>query len=115
MLGELPFYAELNILKTWKAFKGYVHSYSIGIIDWQDSWKAFKGYVHSYNIEIIDLQDASIQLAISRSSIKDLIKELLAKIKGSNIKEHWKYKERESVSFKYATKTKQSWWQLWIS
>ena len=33
ILCELPFYNELNIVKISKAFKGYVRSYSIEIID----------------------------------------------------------------------------------
>ena len=32
ILSELPFYAELNIVKTAKAFKKYARSYSIEII-----------------------------------------------------------------------------------
>ena len=48
MLQELPFYNELNIVKTSKAFKGYTRSYSI---------------------EIIYLKDPSAQLTISKTSI----------------------------------------------
>ena len=36
MLRELPFYEELNILKTAKAFKRYARSYSIEIIKDKD-------------------------------------------------------------------------------
>ena len=61
MLLELLFYDELNIVKTSKAFKGYVRSYSV---------------------EVIDSKDPSIQFTISRPSIKDLFKDLLAEIKG---------------------------------
>ena len=43
--------------------------------------KAFKGYARSYNIEIIDSEDPSVQLAISKSSIKYLFKDLLDEIK----------------------------------
>ena len=32
VLHELPFYDELNIIKTTKSFKRYAGSYSIGII-----------------------------------------------------------------------------------
>ena len=32
ILSELPFYAELNIVKTAKAFKKYARNYSIEII-----------------------------------------------------------------------------------
>ena len=51
MLCELPFYDELNIVKTSKAFKGYARSYCI---------------------ELIDSKDPSIQLTISKASIEDL-------------------------------------------
>ena len=45
--------------------------------------KAFKEYARNYDVEIIDSRDQSIQLTISRPSIKDLFKDLLAWIKGS--------------------------------
>ena len=61
MLREIPFYNELSIEKTSKVFKGYARSYSI---------------------EIIDLKNPSVQLTISKASIKDLFKDLLAEIKG---------------------------------
>ena len=33
MLCALPFYDELNIAKTSKAFKGFAHSYIVEVID----------------------------------------------------------------------------------
>ena len=54
MLLQLPFYDELNMVKTSKAFKGYARS-----------WK-----------------DPSVQLTVSKPSIKDLFKDLLNEIKG---------------------------------
>ena len=36
LLHELPFYDELNIVKTSKAFKGYARSYNIETIDSKD-------------------------------------------------------------------------------
>ena len=36
MLHEVPFYDELNVVKTSKAFKGHARSYSIEIIDSKD-------------------------------------------------------------------------------
>ena len=61
LLHELSFYNELATEKTSKAFKGYCRN---------------------YKIEIIDSKDPSIQLtASSKSSIKDLFKDLLDKIK----------------------------------
>ena len=41
-----------------------------------------KGYAGSYKIEIIDLKDPLAQLEASKSSIKDLFKDLLDEIKG---------------------------------
>ena len=61
LLHELPFYDELNTVETSKAFKGYAHSYSV---------------------EVINSEDPSVQLTISRPSIKDLFKDLLPEIKG---------------------------------
>ena len=61
MLHELPFYNELGIAKTSKAFKGYARS---------------------YNIKVIDSTDPPVQLTISKSIIKDSFKELSEKIKG---------------------------------
>lgn len=57
MLREVPFYDELNTVKESKAFKKQARS---------------------YGVEVIDLKDASVQLLTSRSSIKDLFKNLIA-------------------------------------
>ena len=94
MLHELPFYNELSIVKTSKAFKGYGRSYSI---------------------EIIDSKDPSVQLTISKPSIKDFFKELLNEIKGFKYQItlkvlFCKYKENTdkefaSVYFNSTTKT----------
>ena len=66
VLCKRPFYNELNIVKTSKAFKRYAKSYSI---------------------EIIDSKDSSVQFTISKPSIKDLLKDLLKEIsKVLNIK-----------------------------
>ena len=61
MLLEIPFHNELSIVKTPKAFQGYARSYSI---------------------EIINLKDPSVQLTISKPSIKEIFKDLLDEIKG---------------------------------
>ena len=58
---ELPFYDELSIEKISKVFKTQTRS---------------------YKIEIIDLKDSSVPLKASKSSIKDLFKDLLDEIKG---------------------------------
>ena len=65
LLHELPFYDELSILQISKAFKGYEKS---------------------YKIEIIDSKDPLAQLEASKSSIKDLLKDLLDNIKGFKYK-----------------------------
>ena len=44
--------------------------------------KAFKEYARSYKIEIIDSKDPLAELEASKSSIEDLFKELLNKLKG---------------------------------
>ena len=43
--------------------------------------KAFKRYVRSYKIEIIDSKDPLAQLGASKSSIEDLFKDLLIEMK----------------------------------
>ena len=44
--------------------------------------KAFKKYAKSFSIEIIDSKDPLVQLNASKSSIKDLFKDLLYEMKG---------------------------------
>ena len=61
LLQELPVYNELNVAK---------------------SSNAFSGYARSYKIEIIDHKDPLVQLQASKSSIDDLFKNLLDKMKG---------------------------------
>ena len=61
LLHELPFYNELSIKQLSKAFK----------------W-----YAGTYKIEITDSKDPLVQLEASKSSIKDLFKEVLFEIKG---------------------------------
>ena len=61
LLYELPFYDSLNIKEISKVFKRYAKSYSI---------------------EIIDSKHPLIQLNASKSSIKDLFKDLLYEMKG---------------------------------
>ena len=58
-MRDLPPYGEVKIVKTSKAFKGYARSYSI---------------------EVIDSKYPLVQLTVSRSSIKDLFKDLIAEI-----------------------------------
>ena len=60
LLSELPFYKELNVIKT----------------DY-----AFRGYAMSYKVQIVEKKDPSIQLEASKTSIKDLFKDLLDEIK----------------------------------
>ena len=56
MLSQLPFYEELNTIKTYHAFKGYAMS---------------------YKIELIEKKDSIEQLEASKSNIKDLFSGLL--------------------------------------
>ena len=52
MFSEIPFYEELNVIKT-----SYV----------------FTGYAMSYKVEIIDKKDPIKQLETNKSSIKDVL------------------------------------------
>ena len=61
LLKELPFYDELSIVKNLNAFGGYARS---------------------YKVEIVDKKDPLVLLEASKSSIKDLFKDLLNEIKG---------------------------------
>ena len=61
MLSELPFYEELNVIKTNHAFRGYAMSYKVKIIEKKDPIK---------------------QLEASKSKIKDLLSDLLNETKG---------------------------------
>ena len=61
LLSELPFYEELNVIKTDHAFKGYAMS---------------------YKVELVEKKDPLIQLEASKSSIKDLFNDLLDETKG---------------------------------
>ena len=61
MLSELPFYEELNVIKTNHAFRGYAMSYKVKIIEKKDPIK---------------------QLEASKSKMKDLLSNLLNETKG---------------------------------
>ena len=61
LLAELPFYDQLNMIKTDQTFKGYARS---------------------YKVEIVDKEDLIVQLEASKSSIKDLFNDLLNETKG---------------------------------
>ena len=61
LLPELPFYDQLNIIKTDQAFSSYAGS---------------------YKFEIVDKNDLIVQLEASKSSNKDLFNDLLNETKG---------------------------------
>ena len=61
MLSELPFYEELNVIKTNDAFRGHAMS---------------------YKVVLIEKKDPIEQLEASKPSIKDLLSGLLNKTKG---------------------------------
>ena len=61
LLHELPLYDELSITEISKAFKRYARS---------------------YKVEIVDHKDLLVQLEASKSSIKDLFKDLSNEMKG---------------------------------
>ena len=66
MLRELPFYDELNIVKSAKALKNYARSYSMEIIKDKDE----------------NLNDPLIELEARKSVIKVLFRDLLIEMKG---------------------------------
>ena len=66
MLSELPFYEELNILKTAKAFKRHARSFGTEIIKDKDG----------------NMNDPLAKLEASKSVIKDLSRDLSIKMKG---------------------------------
>ena len=61
LLSELPFYEELNVIKTNHAFRGYAMS---------------------YKVVLVEKKDPIEQLEASKPSIKDLFSDLLSKTKG---------------------------------
>ena len=61
MLSELPLYEELNVIKTNHAFRGYATS---------------------YKVKLFEKKDPIEQLEGSKSSIKDLLSDLLDETKG---------------------------------
>ena len=65
LLSELPFYEELSITKTNRAFRGYAMS---------------------YKVELIKRKDPINQLEASKSSFKDLLSYLLNETKGLSTK-----------------------------
>ena len=60
LLSELPFYEGLNVIKADHAFKGYVMSYIV---------------------ELVEKNDPLVQLKTTKSSIKDLFNDLLDETK----------------------------------
>ena len=94
LLHELPFYDELSVVKKSKAFKEYARS---------------------YKVEIIDSRNPLVQLEASKSSTKDLFKDLLNEIKGFKYQATvtvllYKHKMNENIEyspvyFNSATKT----------
>ena len=61
LLAELPFYNQLNIVRTDHAFSAYAMS---------------------YKVEIVDKKSLIVQLEASKSSIKDLFIDLLNETRG---------------------------------
>ena len=60
MLSELPFYEELNVIKTNQEFKGHAMS---------------------YKVELVEKKDSVNHLDTGKSSIKDLLNDLLDETK----------------------------------
>ena len=84
LLHELPFYDKSSVVEVSKGFKRYARS---------------------YKVEIIDFKDPSVQLEASKSSIKDLFKDLLNEMKGFKYKITLKTllsKEKQNKSIEYS-------------
>ena len=94
LLHELPFYNELNIYEMLKVLR----------------W-----YARTYQVKIVDSKDPLAQLEGSKSSIKDLFKNLFGEIKGFkhqttvkvSLRKHTKNEDIEfaSTCFDSTTKT----------
>ena len=65
LLSELPFYEELNVIKTNHTFRGYAMN---------------------YKVELVEKKDPITQLKASKSNIKDLLNDLLNETKGFKYK-----------------------------
>ena len=82
-LAELPFFEQLSIIKTNQAFKGYVIS---------------------YKVEIVEKKDPGLQLEASKLGIRNLFSNLLDEIKGFKYQITVKvllkkYKPNEEIEF----------------
>ena len=68
--------------------------------------KAFKRYARGYKVEIVDHKDHLVQLEASKSSIKDLLKDLLNEMKGFKYQLTMKVllsKEKENENIEYSS------------
>ena len=63
-LAKLPFYEQLSVIKTNQAFRGYAMS---------------------YKVETVERKYPTVQLELSKSSIKDLFSDLLSETKGNRL------------------------------
>ena len=84
-MHELPLYDELSITEVSKAFKRYARG---------------------YKVEIVDHKDLLVQLEASKSSIKDLLEDLLNEMKGFKYQLTMKVllsKEKENENIEYSS------------
>ena len=82
MLSELPFYKELNVIKTNQEFKGHAMS---------------------YKVELVEKKDSVNHLDTGKSSIKDLLNDLLDETKS------FKYQITLKILFWNNTGQKRNW------
>ena len=82
MLSELPFYEELNVIKTNQEFKGHAMS---------------------YKVELVEKKDSVNHLDTGKSSIKDLLNDLLDETKS------FKYQITLKILFWNNTGQKRNW------
>ena len=88
---------------VWNIWSFFIMIFIMFICNIQKQ-KAFKRYVRSYKIKIIDSEDPLVQLEASNSSIKDSLRDLLDEVKGFKylitVKVLLsKYKENRDVEF----------------
>ena len=81
LLSELPFYEELNVIKTNHAFRGYAMSYKVEIIEKKDPIKQLEAIKSSIKDLFSDLQTLRLVLNKTRGfKYKIILKVMLKKI-----------------------------------
>ena len=81
MLSELPFYEELNLIKTSHAFRGYAMSCKVELVEKKDPIKQLEAIKSSIKDLFSDLQTLRLVLNKTRGfKYKIILKVMLKKI-----------------------------------